>query len=85
MGRKKLNIEKMSRMITRNTPDQIWRTFTYTRERDYVEGYDEWCDRFVRNMKLKHGKKLKGITVFQSVMDEPMGSVRVQLVAELYD
>lgn len=84
MARRKLNLGKISRHIARSTPDSMWRTFSYEDEQDYIYGYDDWVQSFVKNMKIKHGDKFKTVIIHQSVMSELPGAVRVQLVVELY-
>lgn len=81
-----MNLDKMRRNLARNVPDAVWRTLDFMNEDDYTRGYDEWCAWFLRMMKIKHGANVRGITAFQS--DEtygPLGSVRAQLVVNLYD
>lgn len=79
---RRFSLDKMRRNMARNTPDAVWATF---------DRYDETIDKQITSwrvhwaamMRIKHGRRLKDYTTFQSEMVDPR-KLRFQLVANLW-
>lgn len=80
-----MNITKMRKNLARNVPDQVWRTFG-AYENNFESKYHAWRDFFGRQMKIKHGDKLREFSVYQTNdYDNDLGGlVRIQLMAVLW-
>lgn len=78
---RKFSVEKMRRNLGRSAPDVVWKNF------DPLDLYVEakiaaWRAWYQRQMEFKHGKKLRGLMIFQSDrFDSHM--IRVQMIAKL--
>lgn len=80
----KFKLDRMKRNVARSTPDTVFRTFDPIRGDSQARDFEQWKEHFVRMMKVKHGDDFKSVIAYQSDFNPPLGTIRVQLVVQLW-
>lgn len=76
----KLNLDKMLRVLARNTPDSIWRSFNIDSP-TIAEDLTSWREHWIRMMEIKHAGKNMQLVVFDSEMTDDISVKCFKLTA----